>query len=324
LNHWRWLLVTMGTTAALLTGLAAADMALQRSAEFRRRVYQPELEEKICALVAHADPPPRVIVAGDSRAERQVDPMRLGERLSVDAANVAVAATDLPQVYSALSRHGVLEGRPLLVISVSSFQVNDGAIDRDSVSLPALMRMRWIDQVRLFREALPEMVYRKFREFGSSPPTCEGRPVEEGGFLGVDGEPPALDVAAAAALADRHPWYRGLRLEGLKWGGFQSALADLASTGSTIVLYNPPGMPSWIRLTRGTAIDAAERQWSKALGEETARYDNVWSIDFYGEPPAALTDRHYYDIQHLNREGAALFTDALAERLERLGIAPRR
>ena len=326
MRHSRWLQMTIGVWVALLATMLAIDFAMQRLDSIRSGVYEPRLERKICTLITHAESKPELIVAGDSRAERQVIPAQLGEALGVKAVNIAFTASDLPLTFSALVRHAVLENQPTLVISTTFFQVNDGALDNDSISAPMMFRIDWIDQFKLFRSSLPELVYRKWGIYvawlkGNEP--CKSKVVPEGGFYGVQGQLGAIAEVDLNRYELAHPWYRDLSFPGIKWKAFCSALSDLASTGATVVLYNPPAAPLWPRHTQGGTIDRAERAFTHGLQQEATRYPNVHVIDFYGDPPALLTDEHYYDIQHVNRQGAAIFTDELARRLIAMGIQQR-
>jgi len=321
LKHRRWLWMTGGTWVALLCAMLGADQFMQRLDSIRLGVYEPRLEQKICALITHADPKPELMIAGDSRAERQVIPVQLGAALGMKAVNVAFASSDLPLVFNALVRHAALVDRPMVVISTTFFQVNDGAIDHDSISMPMLLRMDWIDQFKLFRKALPELIYRKAAMYATwikACKRCKPKAIPEAGFYGVQRQLGAIDEVDLDRYAFAHPWYQAMSFPGIKWKAFCEAMSDLASSNATIVLYNPPASPLWLHHTQGSAIDRMERAFSYMLQQEAMRYANVHVIDFYGDPPASLTNAHYYDIQHVNRQGAIIFTDELAKRISNI------
>jgi hypothetical protein len=52
-----------------------------------------------------------------------------------------------------------------------------------------------------------------------------------------------------------------------------------------------------------------ENSFGEALKQLCEPYDNIHFIDFYSSPPQNLRNDHFYDIQHLNREGAKLFSE---------------
>jgi hypothetical protein len=56
---------------------------------------------------------------------------------------------------------------------------------------------------------------------------------------------------------------------------------------------------------------AMEERFSRMMAEESARYPKVAYLDFHRDPLPELTDAHFYDQTHLNREGAILFSRRL-------------
>src|SRR5262245_49114786 len=97
----------------------------ERSGALRDGVFEPRLEGKLQALVTDRT---RVLVAGDSRAERQIVPAAIEARTGWPSANVATTAQDLVTLRNALKRHGIPAHARILVLGASLFQVNDGAI----------------------------------------------------------------------------------------------------------------------------------------------------------------------------------------------------
>ena len=64
------------------------------------------------------------------------------------------------------------------------------------------------------------------------------------------------------------------------------------------------------------------------LGPAISQYSNVSFLDFYSEPDPRLGNEKFYDIQHLNRGGAEVFTqiliDGIRRDIEAHGVAVRR
>jgi len=325
LRHRKWTKTLGAAVALLVIAACAGDMLLPRWLDLDREPLDEDLARKVQSLLIEPGRVPPVIVAGDSRAERQVIPAVIREELGVDAVNVAVAAGELVSVAKVLKRHALSEKKPLLIISATAFQINDGATDHDAISLDCLIAMRWIDQIAIFREKLPEMAYRKLRMYkrclavkcGLS--SVRTKHFAEDGFVGIDG---TLDASGMAAHPERiqHPWYKDLHLEGRKWRVFQSALREIAASGSQVLLYNGPSSPAWRQLSRDTFMDAAEEQYSRMLGREAAQYANVHFLDFHGGWIGDFPDSMFYDIQHLNRTGAAKLTTILCGEIKRRNL----
>jgi len=316
------------TIGLLIVGASAADILLPWWLGLDRQSLDDDLVQKVYSLLIKPGRSPAVIVAGDSRAQRQVIPEVLRQELGVDVVNVAVAAGELVSVAKVLRQDALRGKRPLLIISATLFQINDGAIDHDTLSMDCLMAMGWIDQIAIFRQKLPEMAYRKIRMYrgclamklGLS--SVRTKHFAEDGFMGIEG---TFDPSCMAARSERikHPWYQNLDLEGRKWRVFRAALREIAASGSKVLLVNGPSSPVWKQLSRDTFMDAAEKQYSQMLEREVAQYANVHFIDFHNGWTDELPDESFYDIQHLNRTGAVAFSKILCNEVKRLDLLPR-
>ena len=62
-------------------------------------------------------------------------------------------------------------------------------------------------------------------------------------------------------------------------------------------------------------IDVAEQEYSKKVKSEVEKYKNIVFIDFYNNDIPVLTDSMYYDVQHLNRKGAEVFSTFLSKKI---------
>ncbi len=89
----------------------------------------------------------------------------------------------------------------------------------------------------------------------------------------------------------------------------------LAAKNVPIYLVQSPISPAWRAYTAGTFIDRTEREFTEMLRLESAKYPNVHVLDFYSVPDNRLGNDRFYDIQHLNRAGAAQFTEILTDRI---------
>jgi hypothetical protein len=89
----------------------------------------------------------------------------------------------------------------------------------------------------------------------------------------------------------------------------------LAQSDRQIYLFQPPISPAWRAYTEGTFVDKGEREYIAMLTGAAAAHRNVRFLDFYSEADPRLGNDQYYDIQHLNRHGAEVFTRILCDRV---------
>jgi hypothetical protein len=328
LGHRTWLGTCAATALSLVVMASVADIVLPRWLNLREEPLCEPLVDKVETLLIEPGRTPAILVAGDSRAEWQIVPQILQRELGVDAVNIAVGGGEFISTTKVLRRYGLTEGKPLLIISVSSSLVNDGSVP---VQTDVLMAMGWIDQLWISRADLAEMVHRKFQVYSKCLRARTGwfatkrkkaKHFSDDGFREVDmtldaSNPKAIPIVAGKIL---HPWYKDLHQDGLRLQVFRAALADVAGTGCPVLLLNGPCSPAWRQLTRDTFVDDAERNYVRMIQQEAAQYDNVRVLDFYDGWIDEFPDAMFADIQHLNPAGARHFTMILCDEIRRLNL----
>jgi len=293
--------IALGTPAVVHT----LDMIVQaeRSTSLRDGVFNAQLEGKWLTLVK---PGIEVLVAGDSRAERQIVPAVIETVTGWKAANIGTNACDLITLQNAIVRHPLPASVRVLIVSASIFQANDGAIDAGYMSTACLLNMTPWERIRVYADRLGSPWSALDFQFIEGPPAPIGElRLREGGLLPVEKQ---LALPLPKTLLDRHPWYRNLSLSGARWRIFREALGRLAERDVRIYLVQSPASPAWRGYTAGTFVDAGEREYSAMLETAVAPYPNVRFLDFYTTIDPQLGNESYYDIQHLNRRGAEAFT----------------
>jgi hypothetical protein len=282
----------------------------EQSLALRDGVFDGQMEGKFQALLRDDT---AVIVGGDSRAERQVVPAIIEATTGWPAANVATTSGDLVTLSNAVKRHGVPPAAKILIISASMFQVNDGAIDAGYISTACLLNMRTWERVSIYADRLGSPWSPLDFTFEEAPPAViTSAQRSEQGFLGID---KSLSVPLPKSLLNDHPWYRRVSLHGARWRVFQEALGRIAAVGLRTYIFQPPVSPAWRTYTAGTFVDAAELEFAGMLRMATLNYADVRFLDFYSVPDARLGNESFYDIQHLNRAGAEMFTKILVDRI---------
>ncbi len=325
IRYQTWLKAFFTTAIVILMVAAAADILLQRILHLGQVPLDPDMEKKVYSLVVAAKEKPAVIIAGDSRAERHVDPGVIESRLQTPAVNVAVSSGEMISVAKTFERYDVLKDKPVLIVSATSFQYNNGAIDHDSLSMDSVVEMPWLQQILVVREKLPEMAYRKIRMYlGLGKKTKLLKNYAEKGFLGVDGKLTAtVDQLVTIGIENgktRHPWYKDLRPGGPKEIILAEAIDRLAKSGCPIVLFNPPVSPVFREYIQGSWIDQFEKDYSAFLQRTARRYPNIRFLDFYQNWIDEFPNEDFYDIQHLNRAGAQKLTAILCDRIAEEGL----
>lgn len=292
--------------APYLLALAAILVTIESNGSLRKGVFNPELAGKIIGLYT---PDTEIIIAGDSRAERQVIPAVIREQTGKKAISIATAACDLITLANAAERYHLFEGNKTLIVSASVFQLNDGAVETGYLSPACLYNMTLWEKFRVHRHVtdrllrdLTRTALKRGKE-GKPDQLTEDR-LKSLGFNGIIG----TLVLPVTMNMHKHPWYRAPEMSGARRRIFAEALGRLSAGFGRVILYAPPVSPAWQELTAGTFVDRIERDYLEIMRQEASRHPNVIFVDFYSAPDPQLGNAQYYDVQHLNIEGAARFS----------------
>ena len=283
-------------------------------------VLDSTLESKIASLVIDMSKI-NVIIAGDSRAERQLSPKIIKEQTGFNAINIATSSCDLLTTVTAIKQKYVINSKTIFVISASSFQINDGAVDPGYLSLKCFHDMSLFDKFWLYKGNLSALIRIQdqlidaYRQLLQNKESIDTSLIKEAGFLGIDGN---VDTKSDIENTKKnHAWYKNVNNNnaGARWSLFKRSLHEIGSMNSVFILYQPPVSHYWKTNTSGSFIDIAEKQYSEKVKQETKQYKNIIFIDFYNNDFPGLNDSMFYDIQHLNRQGAAAFSAYMSKEI---------
>jgi hypothetical protein len=135
------------------------------------------------------------------------------------------------------------------------------------------------------------------------------------GFLGFQGN---FKVKMKNILEKEfafHPWYKNSNNNGIRWTIFQKSLREIENMNSFFIMIQPPISSYWRINTAESFIDIAETEYSKKMAIEIQASKNIVFYDFYTNEINTLNDSMYYDYQHLNIQGAEVFSDFLSKKI---------
>jgi hypothetical protein len=273
-----------------------------------------------------------IIIAGDSRAERALIPGIFEGRTGMQTANIAKGVCDLITLYKAFKKYDLLESDQLIVISASIWQANDGAIDKGYISINELMEIPIWGQMRMLRSEYFASLENRLKLFWEE---ITGKRkhytfkkddirMRTKGFLGIDSvlNPESVTNVSIHPDSTEHFFYKRLNINGYRKRVVQKALRLLSGAKTKFLIYQPPASPLWYQHTSDTFIDRAERDYSAFLKNEIAKHDNIEFIDFYGVEYSQLDNSKFYDLQHVNIDGAEIFTSMVIDSLNAKNMLP--
>ena len=272
-----------------------------------------------------------IVIAGDSRAERQLIPDLIEQKTGVKTVNIAVSSGDLISFLPYL--HYFNPDSTTIVFSASSWQTNDGGITPGYFSLDTYIQLNFFQRLSIFKFNLKDYIEMEdqllrntfkdiFRDLSNNKKryTYDPNVIHNKGFLAVNKYLPNQQILTKQSKnhthkKNVHPWYQELDANGYRNQLFQKALATLGNSNFKVILYQPPVTKSFYISNKSNSIGAFESNYGFKLELVSKRYKNIHFINFYDHPLYFLNDSCFYDPQHLNYIGAKKFTDFITNQL---------
>ena len=285
-----------------------------------------ELRDRVVALTRNTRP--SVIIAGDSRALRHIDPAVLEVHAGLKpttAVNVGARGCETTTVMAVYREfHHRFAQRPIMLLSASTWLFNDRASGRAFFPSDAtLWNMSFPDRLRVTTPGcavratfLPEItLWRRITEQPESPKD----PPRHRGFLSVNRCYRLLPAQRAEEIAkNRAVLFTDARTNGALWRQFRRSVRELRAMGVQVVIFESPIHPDLLAALQGAGEAETARELRGRLAEFAAslaipilRYDA-------GRLAGDDADELFTDLAHLNRTGAAQLSAWVGRDLRRL------
>ncbi len=289
------------------------------------------LRRKVLALTeGHR---PRMIIAGDSRAQIHVRPDVLAESFGWPDSAVVNIGMPLCEVSAVLAAYREFSDRfatnPIMVVSISVFGVNDGARrehfihDETIWSLTVVQRFRLLPPGRaLLATFLPERGL--LRRLVRGRHIDEDTFVPEFGFVGKSGGGAVRfsHESVQRQMSDvQLGWFGEAQIDAIRWRRFVSDIEGLIDEGVQLVLLDSPVHPAFWEAISETPQFDVYRRYRENLRDVGQRLRIP--VLQYGKTSLGDADPNamFYDITHLSRLGATRLSDQLARDLRKLVVA---
>jgi hypothetical protein len=269
-------------------------------------------DDKIHRLLDDATVTPHIIVAGDSRAEFNVVPALIEANTHQPAVNVAVSYGTLDEMYALLDVHHELNKHRTIIVSVSSYEINDSIIDDQQTDLQVIssepLSVRKVRDIYNYANFLALFFLDHFKRFLHGQPLDDSRVtlqvLNDKGYVQNTGQSTEL-------AANSYPWPAEPRTGGVKQATFERAIRDFGGTNDTVVLYIGPFSPATRPSINAGIGSALEDSFRAAIATAIKPYPNIHFVDFSASDTPALTDKMFADPIHMNTSGAPVFTKML-------------
>jgi hypothetical protein len=271
-----------------------------------------------------------IVIAGDSRAERQLIPSIVEKNTGVKTINIAVSSGELISFMPYLNYFN--PDSTTFIFSTSSWQINDGGISPGYFSLDAYIQLDLYERLSIYKFNLYDFIQMEdqlvrnsfkdiFRELTNTTKKYQYDQdvIHNKGFLAIHkylkSTKAEFKWQKNRHQKEQHPWYQNLKSQGFRSKLFDYAISTLGSTNFRVILYQPPVLRSFYTSNKTTEIGLFESRFGAKLSKHSKQFKNITVLNFYDKPLMFLTDSCFYDPQHLNFNGAKKFTNYISQQL---------
>lgn len=288
------------------------------------------IADKVQRLLVAYPEQPKVIFAGESRAETGLRPDVFQELTGLHAVNVAVGLGSLNEMYDALLAAGQLNQRRLIVVSVTSYEINDRHIDDQINNVEIAKTMSWgRDKLQYISDLLSRQRSFYVNRFGvflrgkfTNGSHMSDMVFGDRGYVRNEG---VFDLRQLPTVDSNSPIYRAVATGGVKERDFVRAIRGFGATNDTVVILIGPISPAWRVSIAPVGAPAVERNFVRVIQEAIAPHPSMHFIDYSGianEPPP-FTNDDFADAAHVHVAGAQRLTTLLVESLRTRALLPR-
>ena len=260
-----------------------------------------------------------IIICGDSRADRQLDPAIFHFKTKLNTLNMAKGVWDLYTLSKTLLESKV-ESK-IIVISASSWQFNDGAIDNGYFSLESFLGLSFLERIKLYRHHplnlfLIQNSLLKYSLFNNTSVQNLG-PYQRN--LNVDfNKQPCSEFKIDKNWFENNPFYKTPNAYIYKRQLLLQALNNLQRLRNCkILIYNGPVSENFIEAANSRIV-GIEKQFDEFMTVECKKRKLVYHSFF--DDKSIRKKEFYYDPQHLCEFGTTFFSEKVVNLLYSKGL----
>ncbi len=306
--------ITIFVVSFLLVASAAASFYY---INLRKQIFLNRLEVKIANLY-NPSKPTDILIIGDSRAQRQIDPQVIENTLGRTALNLALNGECHVTALRMLQKYPlIIKDAKLVIFSETSAQINDGAIFEGYITPASFFELSPFDQIRLFPNQIRRIAafywnaikqYKFYKRTDFSKGLCSRLEVENKGLLPIYEKLEGSNFWPTSVNPEDYRWFEKSKFDGIRHRQFIRTLRMIKKqigSGKKLLFVIPPMSNSWLDMIKGTGLEKVFNQSILAL-QNACKIADVECIIFDKN-----AKYEYYDFAHMDYKGAINFTSDL-------------
>jgi len=254
----------------------------------------------------------KIFFAGDSRAQRGLDPSVLVDNLNMkdgEVVNIAVDSGDPTMLIDLINDYPSQFKNSIIFLSISANQINDGANDIGRFTNSMISKLSFFDKITIFndKEILINFYLNGIKNLV---PKLGNDFVETMGFQSVNTIYSGYQTETQLNF-NKHPWFVNWNGMGFKYNILLDTLKKIKSRVKTLYVFSAPYAPSYLKNLSEESIYKLKK-FSSCMDKLSVEA-NVTYLDLTFES-LNLNDNDFTDNTHLNQYGAKKFTEYMSRR----------
>jgi hypothetical protein len=267
-------------------------------------LLQTKFESKIKIFGSEQIDSAQILILGDSRADRQLNPKIIHSKTNLNVLNIAESSLDLYSLSLRLKEINLKN--KIIIISASSWQINDGATDPGYFRIEAFNNLDAKQKLLLYYDRPSELIKMVTNGLSSRFDFTIGNKERtiNNNFSNIK-----CKKFNTNGMLHNHPWYRNIKLNGVKMQLLKNALTALNEKNCRrIIIYSGPVYTEFIKQAKNNGVWQMENRYSEIISNFiiTEKLNKITFLDLRNL--SGFTQNDYYDPQHFCENGANKFT----------------
>ena len=270
-----------------------------------------------------------ILIAGDSRAERQIIPEMLKGKNQKKILNLAVSSGDINRLRDFINNRkeakSLFNNKTILLLSTSTWQIDDNQQKWGHLSYSTFKYLSFYEKFDILNNKKDYLKYvlsihknnlRNIFNIWSYDSNIDSL-----GYLAVQGDITNLPNSELdnIILNIKQEW-NDVKLNGYRWEEFKKSIKFFSGEFDKVIIIIPPVTDVWRKSIEKTKIEDFNKNFIFKTKEliKNKNLSNTLLWDFYEKNNFQINDSDYYDTHHFNNSGAIKFTKKLREKLDNL------
>lgn len=270
-----------------------------------------------------------LLVAGDSRAERQIIPEDLKSDKYKKIINIGISSGDVVRLRDFIINREeaklLYNNKTSLLVSISPWQINDNYQKWGYLSNSTLKYLSFSEKLKLLKNKKEYLKYVLSTHKKNLKDILNiyhySSEIDSLGYLKVEGDINLIDKNKLNNMINElKNEFSDYKNDGYRWREFKKSVEYLSSKFNKLILIINPVTNKWRSSIKDTQVELYNIEFVNKLNQlvKDSNIKNTIIWNFYNEEIFEISDDNYYDTHHLNKLGAKKFSSLLKEKLSNL------